>query len=141
VEQAGCGDLSWQKALGGEAAHGMLALSPRAVTRLESYTPPWPLPEDFPHDLQGQADGRHLPGRTINTPSMVAVEDWLDALGWAESLGGLPALIARSNANLKVLEDWVARSDWAGFLAAIRRRVQHFGLPQHHRSLVRGTGR
>ena len=109
--------FSWQKALGGEAAHGMLALSPRAVKRLESYTPPWPLPKIFRLTSKGKLTEGIFQGETINTPSMVAVEDWRDALSWAESVGGLQALVARSNANLKALEDWVAVSDWAGFLA------------------------
>ena len=96
--------FSWQKALGGEAAHGMLVLSPRAATRLETYTPPWPLRPDFPYDRQGKLNEGIFQGETINTPSMVAVEDWLDALGWAEGLGerrpNRPL-----NANLKVLEE------------------------------------
>ena len=90
---------SWQKVLGGEAAHGMLALSPRAVERLESYTPRLAAAEDLPPDLEGQADRGRLQGRTINTPSMLCVEDALDGLRWAERIGGLPALIARSEAQ------------------------------------------
>ncbi len=108
---------SWQKVLGGEAAHGMLALSPRAVERLESYTPPWPLPKIFRLVKKGKVDPAIFEGATINTPSMLAVEDALDGLSWAGEIGGLPGLIARSEANFKALADWVAGSDWCAFLA------------------------
>lgn len=108
---------SWQKVLGGEAQHGMLVLSPRAVERLKSYTPPWPLPKIF-RLTKGDAliDGV-FKGETINTPSMLAVEDALDGLHWAERIGGLDALIARSDANLRAIEGWVERTDWVDFLA------------------------
>src|SRR6478736_9164957 len=109
--------FSWQKALGGEAAHGMLVLSPRAVARLESYTPPWPLPKIFRMTKGGKIVDGIFEGETINTPSMVAVEDYLDALTWAEGIGGLKGLIQRSNDNLHALEQWVAKTPWAGFLA------------------------
>ena len=109
---------SWQKVLGGEAAHGMLALSPRAVERLESFTPDRPLPKIFRLTKGGKLIEGIFKGETINTPSMLAVEDALDGLKWAEGIGGLPALIARSQANLQAVEDWVAQSDWADFLAA-----------------------
>ena len=110
---------SWQKVLGGEAAHGMLALSPRAVARLESYTPAWPLPKIFRLTKGGKLIEGVFKGETINTPSMLAVEDALDALKWAEGIGGLAALIARSEASLKAVADWVDASDWADFLAAV----------------------
>jgi phosphoserine aminotransferase len=108
---------SWQKVLGGEAAHGMLALGPRAVARLESYEPPWPLPKIFRLVKQGRLMEEVFRGATINTPSMLAVEDALDSLRWAEGIGGLPALIARSEANLASVAQWVAASPWAEFLA------------------------
>lgn len=108
---------SWQKVLGGEAAHGMLALSPRAVERLESYTPPWPLPKIFRLVKKGKVGLDLFEGATINTPSMLAVVDQLDALTWAESIGGLKGLIARSENNLKTISDWVANTDWVDFLA------------------------
>ena len=108
---------SWQKVLGGEAAHGMLALSPRAVARLLSYKPPRPLPKIFRLTSGGKLIEGIFVGETINTPSMLCVEDALDGLRWAESIGGLPGLIARSEANLACIADWVAASDWASFLA------------------------
>jgi phosphoserine aminotransferase len=108
---------SWQKVLGGEAAHGMLALSPRAVARLENYKPPRPLPKIFRLTSGGKLIEGIFKGETINTPSMLCVEDALDGLRWAESIGGLPALIARSASNLEAVAEWVARSDWAAFLA------------------------
>ncbi len=107
---------SWQKALGGEAAHGMLALSPRAVQRLESYTPPWPLPKIFRLTSKGKFSEGIFQGETINTPSLLAVEDAIDGLKWAESIGGQPALMARAKANLAVLTPWVERTPWIDFL-------------------------
>ncbi len=109
---------SWQKVLGGEAAHGMIALSPRAVARLESYKPAWPLPKIFQLSKGGKLIDGIFKGDTINTPSMLAVEDALDGLRWAERIGGLPALIARSEANLAAIAAWVARTSWIEFLAA-----------------------
>src|SRR3978361_1492794 len=109
--------FSWQKALGGEAAHGMLVLSPRAVARLESYPTPWPMPNIFRMTKGGKIVEGIFEGETINTPSMVAVEDYLDALSWAESVGGLNGLIKRANDNLHVLEKWAAICGWAGFRA------------------------
>jgi len=109
--------FSWQKALGGEAAHGMLILSPRAVARLESYRPPWPLPKIFRLTKGGKLNDGIFEGETINTPSLLCVEDYLDALSWAKSIGGLTALIARADANAKAVADWVARTAWVDFLA------------------------
>jgi len=108
---------SWQKVLGGEGAHGMLALSPRAVARLESHTPAWPMPKIFRLTSKGKLAEGIFKGETINTPSMLCVEDALDGLRWAEAVGGLDALIARSEASLEAVRAWVGTSDWAAFLA------------------------
>jgi phosphoserine aminotransferase len=109
---------SWQKVLGGEAQHGMLILSPRAIERLESYTPAWPLPKLFRMTKNGKVMRDLFEGSTINTPSMLCIEDYLDALAFVESAGGLKGTIARSNANAKVIADWVAKTPWVDFLAA-----------------------
>jgi phosphoserine aminotransferase len=110
--------FSWQKVLGGEAAHGMLVLSPRAIARLESYVPPRPLPKIFRMTKKGKLDQELFEGATINTPSLLATEDYIDALKWAADIGGLGALHARANANASVLTDWVARTPWVDFLVA-----------------------
>jgi phosphoserine aminotransferase len=109
--------FSWQKALGGEGAHGMLILSPRAVARLESYKPSWPLPKIFRLTKDGKLNEGIFAGETINTPSMLCVEDYLDTLQWAKSVGGLSATIARSDANAEALSDWVAVRSWIDHLA------------------------
>jgi phosphoserine aminotransferase len=109
--------FSWQKVLGGEAAHGMLILSQRAVQRLESFAPDRPLPKIFRLTKKGKVDPEIFEGSTINTPSLLAVEDYLDALRWAESIGGLEALHARANANARVLAEWAAKTPWVDFLA------------------------
>jgi phosphoserine aminotransferase len=109
--------FSWQKVLGGEAAHGMLVVGPRAVARVESYRPPWPLPKLFRMTKGGKLDRALFEGETINTPSMLCVEDYLDALDWAESEGGLAGLMARADRNARVLLDWVRRTPWVENLA------------------------
>jgi len=109
--------FSWQKCLGGEGAHGMLVLSPRAVERLESYSPPWPMPKIFRMTKGGKLNADIFTGATINTPSMLANEDYLDSLAWAKSIGGYPGLVARADANLAVLSGFVDRTPWLEFLA------------------------
>ena len=109
--------FSWQKALGGEGGHGVLILSPRAVARLESYSPAWPMPKIFRMTKGGKLIEGIFEGETINTPSMLCVEDYIDALNWAKGVGGLDGMIARADANTKVLADWVAKRGWAAFLA------------------------
>ena len=108
---------SWQKVMGGEAAHGMIALSPRAIERLESYTPPWPMPKIFKLAKNKKLISGIFSGASINTVSMLCVEDALDGLKWAESIGGLDALIQRSNSNLEAIANWVDQTDWIDFLA------------------------
>lgn len=120
--------FSWQKVLGGEAAHGMLVLSPRAIARLETYIPPRPLPKIFRMAKKGKVDLEFFEGSTINTPSLLAVEDYLDALSWAESLGGLKALIARADANARILHDWIARTPWVANLAADPDQASNTGV-------------
>jgi phosphoserine aminotransferase len=109
--------FSWQKALGGEAAHGILVLSPRAVERLETYKPAWPLPKIFRMTKGGKLNEGIFVGETINTPSMLCVEDYLDTLAWAKSIGGLKGLVARADANAKAIHDWVAKTPWIENLA------------------------
>jgi phosphoserine aminotransferase len=111
--------FSWQKVLGGEGAHGMLILSPRAAERLESYTPSWPMPKIFRLTNNGKIIEGIFVGDTINTPSMLCNEDYLDALHWAKSIGGLDGLISRADANLKAIADWAARTPWVDFLARV----------------------
>jgi phosphoserine aminotransferase len=109
--------FSWQKVLGGEAAHGMIILSPRAAERLQTYTPAWPLPKLFRLTKGGKITEGFFEGETINTPSMLCVEDYIDALQWAKTVGGLKGLIGRADANMKALADWVERTPWIDFLA------------------------
>ena len=110
--------FSWQKVMGGEAAHGMIVLSPRAVARIEANVPAWPVPKVFRLAKEGKLIEGIFKGDTINTPSMLAVEDYLDTLKWAQGIGGLAALHARADANARVIHDWVARTSWIGHLAA-----------------------
>ena len=112
--------FSWQKVMGGEAAHGMLILSPRAIARLESYTPPWPLPKLFQLTKNGKLNAGIFEGETINTPSMLAVEDYLDTLSWAEKIGGIAELMRRADANAKAVWDWIDRTPWVANLAEDR---------------------
>ncbi len=107
---------SWQKVMGGEAAHGMLALGPRAVARLEHYTPPWPLPKIFRMTKGGKLNEALFKGDTINTPSLLCVEDAIDGLRWAEAIGGLPELLRRSRANYAAIANWVEAREWIDFL-------------------------
>ena len=128
---------SWQKVLGGEGQHGMLILSPRAVERLESYAPPWPLPKIFRMTKGGKLVEAIFKADTINTPSMLCVEDALDGLRWAEEIGGLPELIRRSEANLAAVAEWVAGTPWVEFLAEDPADpIEHLHLPQDRRPLV-----
>ncbi len=117
--------FSWQKVLGSEGAHGMLILSPRAVERLETYTPPWPLPKIFKLTKKGKLIDGIFRGETINTPSMLCVADYLDALGWIDSIGGLKGAIRRSEENLAVIADFVSKSDWLSFLAQDQNTVSN----------------
>jgi len=110
--------FSWQKVLGGEGAHGMIILSPRAAERVATNTPAWPMPKIFRIAKKGGVDEEFFQGATINTPSMLCVEDYLDALKWTQKIGGLEALLARANSNLKALEEWAAKTPWVDFLAA-----------------------
>ncbi len=126
--------FSWQKALGGEAAHGMIVLAPRAVERLTTYSPPWPLPKIFRMTKGGKLIDGIFVGETINTPSMLCVEDYLDALNWAKSVGGLKGLIGRANANFQVLADWAAKTPWVDFFAEDPAdAVEHVGDAQDRR--------
>ena len=130
--------FSWQKALGGEAAHGMIVLGPRAVERLEVYKPAWPLPKLFRMTKGGKLMEGIFEGETINTPSMLCVEDYIDALHWAKSLGGLEALCARADANAGAIADWVETTPWVDFLAdGSRDALQHQRLPESRRPASR----
>ncbi|HEX8124020.1 MAG TPA: phosphoserine transaminase [Allosphingosinicella sp.] len=138
--------FSWQKALGGEGGHGMLVLGPRAVERLESWSPPWPLPKIFRMTKSGKLIEGIFQGETINTPSMLAVEDYIFALEWALETGGLAGLIARSEANAAAVDDWVGRTDWVEHLARVPEtrsntsvclKFTHGGDPEAQAALVK----
>jgi phosphoserine aminotransferase len=120
--------FSWQKVMGGEAAHGMLILSPRAVERLESYNPPWPMPKIFRMKKGDKINEGIFQGATINTPSMLAVEDYIDTLSWAKSIGGLPTLLKRADDNAKIIWDWVAKTPWIENLAANENERSNTGV-------------
>lgn len=120
--------FSWQKVLGGEGAHGMLILSPRAVARLEAYTPPWPMPKIFRMTKGGKLMEEIFRGETINTPSMLCVADYLDALAWVKSIGGLSAAIKKSEQNLAVLRNFVDANDWISFLARVPETVSNTSI-------------
>ncbi|MBT6032627.1 MAG: phosphoserine transaminase, partial [Kordiimonadaceae bacterium] len=120
--------FSWQKVMGGEGAHGIIVLSPRAVERLENYSPPWPLPKIFRLTKNGKLISGIFKGATINTPSMLCVEDYLDALNWADSIGGLQGLIKRSADNLTVIKNWVEKTDWVDFLAVVPQTVSNTSI-------------
>ncbi|MFK8067772.1 MAG: phosphoserine transaminase [Gammaproteobacteria bacterium] len=120
--------FSWQKVLGGEAAHGMLIISPRTVERLESWKPKWPMPKIFRLTKNGKLNEKIFQGLTINTPSMLCVEDYVDVLKWAESEGGLSGLIARSERSLEVIEKWIAEKSWIGFLAENPETISNTGV-------------
>lgn len=119
---------SWQKVMGGEGAHGMIVLSPSAVQRLQTYVPSWPMPKIFTLTKGGKIIEGIFEGETINTPSMLAVEDALDGLRWAESIGGLPALIKRSDANLQAVKDWVKATPWVDFLAEVPESISNTSI-------------
>ncbi len=131
--------FSWQKALGSEGGHGMIVLSPKAAARFESYNPPWPMPKTSRLTKDGKLIEGIFEGETINTPSMLAVEDYLDALKWAEKIGGLPELMARADRNLAALAHWVKKTEWVDFLAADEKTRSNIGVPEDRRSVVHGA--
>ena len=127
-EKIDVGTFSWQKCLGGEAGHGMLVLSPKAVERLNSYNPSWPLPKLFQLKKNDKVNMEIFLGSTINTPSLLCVEDYLDALVWSKDIGGLPELIKRSNKNLEIIKEWVSNSYWAAFLCEYENNLSNTSI-------------